>query len=215
MEKEERKLIAIDLFCGAGGMSAGFRDAGFDIIWANDSEKTFCQTYSVNHMKTRVVHGDIRKITTEEIKRDIGNKKVNIVFGGPPCQGFSHAGRRDPKDPRNSLFMDFVRVVEGLQPEFFVMENVPGILTMKTQEGENVVDIILREFDKIGYRVHPPKKLLAADYGVPQKRRRVFFIGTKTDKEIKFPEPTHTKEINNSFTKRKSLRKFFSWSKND
>lgn len=104
------------------------------------------------------------------------------------------AGRRDTKDPRNSLFMEFVRIVEGIKPKFFVMENVPGILTMKTANGEIVKDIILKELERIGYKVHPPKKLLAADYGVPQKRKRVLFIGTKTSKEIKFPEPTHSKD---------------------
>jgi len=183
------KPTVIDLFCGAGGLSTGFRMAGFDVLLGIDNIPVFCETFEKNDKKS--ICRDIREISIDEIKAAIGNKKVDVVAGGPPCQGFSMAGLRDPKDPRNSLFMEFVRIVDGLKPKFFVVENVPGILTMKTAKGEKVADIIVKEFKKIGYTVHPPKKLFAADYGVPQKRKRVFFIGTNTDKTINFPEPTH------------------------
>ena len=186
-----KKRNVIDLFCGAGGLSTGFRMAGFDVILGVDNIPVFCETFEKNDHKS--ICGNIREISVEQIKKEIDNKKVDVVVGGPPCQGFSMAGRRDPKDPRNSLFMEFVRIVGGLKPEFFVMENVPGILTMKTQEGIFVKDIILKEFNKLGYRVEA-KKLLAADYGVPQKRKRVVFIGTNTNKKINFPEPTHFKK---------------------
>ena len=185
-------MKVIDLFCGAGGLSTGFKMAGFDVILGIDNIPIFCETFEKNDHKS--ICKDIRKVSIEEIKKEIGGENVDVVVGGPPCQGFSMAGRRDKKDPRNSLFMEFVRIVDGLKPKFFVMENVPGMLTMKTEGGEKVVDIILKEFKKIGYKVHPPKKLLATDFGVPQKRRRIFFIGTNTEKDITFPKPTHSKE---------------------
>ena len=184
-------MNVIDLFSGAGGLSTGFRMAGFKVILGIDSIPIFCETFEKNDHKS--ICGDIREISIEQIKKTIENKNVDVVVGGPPCQGFSMAGRRDQKDPRNSLFMEFIRIVEGLKPKFFVMENVPGILTMKTGEGFLVKDIILKEFKRIGYKVEA-KKLLAADYGVPQKRKRVIFIGTNTNKKINFPEPTHFKK---------------------
>lgn len=184
-------MNVIDLFSGAGGLSTGFRMAGFNVILGIDNIPIFCETFEKNDHKS--ICKDIRKVSIEEIKREIGNKKVDVVVGGPPCQGFSMAGRRDSKDPRNSLFMEFVRIVEELKPKFFVMENVLGILTMKTTENKFVKDIIFSEFKRIGYDVKA-QKLLASDYGVPQKRRRVIFIGTKTGKKITFPQPTHSKE---------------------
>lgn len=185
-------MNVIDLFSGAGGLSTGFRMAGFKVILGIDNIPIFCETFEKNDHKS--ICKDIRKVSVDEIKKSIGDKKVDVIVGGPPCQGFSAAGRRDSKDPRNSLFMEFVRIVDGIKPKFFVMENVPGILTMKTEKGRLVKDIIIEEFEKIGYKVHPPKKLLAADFGVPQKRKRIFFIGTNTNKKINFPKPTHSKE---------------------
>lgn len=197
-DNNHTELNFIDLFSGAGGFSAGFELAGFRALWANDFISKFCETYKANHPHTIVREGDITKISVSSIKKDIGKRKVNLVIGGPPCQGFSHAGLRDPKDPRNSLFMDFVRIVEGLKPDYFVMENVPGLLTMTTSEGKKVVDIIEHEFKKIKYKLKW-KKLIAADYGVPQKRKRVIFIGTKDSARnhlsITFPTPTHKEEI--------------------
>lgn len=185
----DKKLKVVDLFCGAGGLSTGFRMAGFDVILGIDSIPSFCETFEKNDHKS--ICGDIRQISVEQVKEAIGDVKVDVVVGGPPCQGFSMAGRRDTKDPRNSLFMEFVRMVNGLKPKFFVMENVPGILTMKTESGQLVKDIIFDEYKKIGYNVEV-KKLVAADFGVPQKRKRVFFIGTNQNVPITFPNPTHT-----------------------
>lgn len=190
MVKNIRPTV-VDLFCGAGGLSTGFRMAGFDVILGIDSIPVFCETFEKNDHKS--ICGDIRDTSVEQIKAAIRNRSVDVVVGGPPCQGFSMAGKRDTKDPRNSLFMEFVRIVAGLKPKFFVMENVLGILTMKTEKGEFVKDIIMKEYNKIGYKVEV-KKLHAADYGVPQKRKRVIFIGTKTGKKIKFPEPSHSKQ---------------------
>ena len=190
-----KKPTTVDLFAGAGGLTEGFKQAGFETIAANEIMPDYSETFKLNHPDAKIFTGDIRNITVEEFKKvcGINGKKVDVVIGGPPCQGFSMAGLRDPKDPRNSLFMEYIRFVDGLKPKYFVMENVPGILTMKTAKGEKVIDLIENEFKRIGYKVKR-KKLHAADYGVPQKRKRVVFIGTNTGKEITYPEPTHAEE---------------------
>lgn len=191
--KKEGKLLVIDLFCGAGGLSEGFKMAGFHILAANEIEPVFCETYEKNHPETKLFRGDIRNITVEEFKKKCGidGIKVDAIIGGPPCQGFSMAGKRDSGDPRNSLFKDFVRFVRELKPKFFVMENVKGILSSKTHSGEKVKDIIVEEFYNLGYEVYEPTILNAAGYGVPQKRERVFFIGHLPGYDFKFPSPTH------------------------
>ena len=188
-----KKLTVIDLFAGAGGLSTGIESTGFfKVIYANEYIDKFCQTYIKNHPDTKVECKDIRQVKLDEVKKLIDNQTVDVIVGGAPCQGFSMAGRRDKKDPRNSLFMDFVRFVKYFEPKYLVIENVGGILTMKNDKNELVKDIIIEEFKKIGYNVEY-KKLLASNYGVPQNRRRVFFIGTKRKQEIIFPEPTHNK----------------------
>ena len=188
-----KKLKVIDLFAGAGGFSTGFESTDlFKVIYANEYIDKFCQTYIQNHKDTEVQCKDIRQVKLDEVKKLIDNQTVDVIIGGPPCQGYSMAGRRDKKDPRNSLFMDFVRFVKYFERKYFVMENVGGILTMKNANNELVKNIIMEEFKKIGYNVEY-KKLLASNYGVPQNRRRVFFIGTKRKQEIIFPEPTHNK----------------------
>ena len=191
MRQKDGKPAVVDLFCGAGGLSEGFRLAGYNVLLGLDMDKYSIETYRKNHRGAKVITEDVRKISAEYIGRMIGNAKVDVIVGGPPCQGFSVAGERDPKDPRNSLFMEFIRIVGGLRPEWVIMENVPGILTMRTEAGELVKDILTREFERIGYRVDY-RILMAADYGVPQKRRRVFFMSTRTNKPIVFPSPTHS-----------------------
>lgn len=171
----------IDLFSGAGGMSEGFIMEGFNVLASNEIEKHFFETYKQNHCTIEnndsLILGDI---TDSIIKEKIINSKdrvnnVGLVIGGPPCQGFSAAGWRNPNDKRNQLFKDFVDVVNEVRPEGFVMENVPGILTMR--KGEAIKEII-STFEKIGYTVNLPFKLSAEEYGVPQKRKRVFIVGT-------------------------------------
>jgi DNA (cytosine-5)-methyltransferase 1 len=140
-------------------------------LWASE-------TFQRNHPGVKVFTRDITKIRSP--KSLIGNARIDGIIGGPPCQGFSLSGNRDSKDPRNSLFMDFVRFVGALTPRFFVMENVLGILSMKTKDGNHVKNIIRDEFEKIDYKlcVHV---LNAADYGVPQTRQRVFFFGLRKE----------------------------------
>lgn len=167
----------VDLFSGCGGFSLGFELAGFETMCAIEFDLWASETYAFNHPKAKVINDDIRNVKS---LKPLVKKDVDGVIGGPPCQGFSLSGSRDPKDPRNSLFMDFVRIVKELKPKFFVMENVPGILSMRTKGGDYVKNIIRSEFEKAHYKVciHI---LNAANYGVPQARERVFFIGVRSE----------------------------------
>lgn len=180
MSSNENKYKCIDLFAGCGGLSLGFEMAGFDIPLAIEIDDWAAETYEKNHPSTEVLIGDITQIT--ELDNIISKEDLPVdgIIGGPPCQGFSLSGNRDKKDPRNSLFMEFVRFVKYFKPKFFIMENVTGILSMKTKDNQLVKDIILSEYDAAGYNV-TICKLNAAEYGVPQARLRVFFIGIRKD----------------------------------
>jgi DNA (cytosine-5)-methyltransferase 1 len=207
----KNKPTVIDLFCGAGGLSKGFEMAGFEIIGGIDFDKFSMETFKKNHPKTFLLYVDdnpvnIKDIDAKDFLKFTGRDCVDVIVGGPPCQGFSMAGRRDPMDPRNSLFMEFWRFVRDLNPKWFVMENVPGILTGKTSEGKFVKDIIKNEFERIGYKIEYDK-LNSADYGVPQRRKRVIFIGTRTGKHITYPNPTHS----NRFGVDAGNRRILSW----
>lgn len=180
MNSNENEYKCIDLFAGCGGLSLGFEMAGFNIPLAIEIDEWASETYEKNHPSTEVLMGDITKIIDLENIISNNDLPVDGIIGGPPCQGFSLSGNRDKKDPRNSLFMEFVRFVKYFKPKFFVMENVTGILSMKTKENKLVKDIILSEYDAAGYNVKICK-LNAAEYGVPQKRERVFFIGIRKD----------------------------------
>jgi DNA (cytosine-5)-methyltransferase 1 len=188
------KPTVIDLFCGAGGLSKGFEMAGFEVLLGVDNNPWCMKTFAQNHPSSagNSEPVDIEKLDSETIKKKMGNRKIDVIVGGPPCQGFSVAGLRDPNDPRNSLFKHFARLVYELKPKWFVMENVSGLLIARTAKGEAVDTIIRRVFKNAGYRVKQ-FKLNSADYGVPQKRIRIFYIGTNTKKPIKAPDPTHAK----------------------
>lgn len=180
-------LNYIDLFCGSGGFSLGFDNAGFKNIFSIDIEKNFCKTYKKNFKNHHLLEKDISKFTDNEIKRIVGNKKIDVIIGGPPCQGFSIAGnigRKFIDDPRNKLFKEFVRVVKVIKPNYFVMENVARLFTHAKGKTK---DEIMSDFKKIGYNVEA-KVLNSADFGVPQIRKRVIFIGTKTNSKIIFPK---------------------------
>ncbi|WP_218970433.1 DNA cytosine methyltransferase [Cytobacillus gottheilii] len=173
MEGKDDKPVIVDLFCGAGGMSLGFKQAGYKIAFANDIEPSCIETYSFNHPelpKEYIYHEDINNII-DEIEERIRYKDVDVVIGGPPCQGFSNANRqRIIDDPRNKLYKSFVKIVENIQPKFFVMENVQGMLSVASQVQE--------DFEAIGYKLHC-EVLNAIDFGVPQNRKRVIFIGNR------------------------------------
>lgn len=180
----------VDLFAGCGGLSEGFLMNEFNLLAANEYDKNIIQTNILNHSKyTDKEHFILGDITKEETKQKIieacNGHQVDVILGGPPCQGFSYAGWRDPNDNRNQLFREFVSLVRVLRPKFFVMENVLGILTMR--QGEAIKDII-RAFGDEGYHISTPLKLNSMNYGVPQKRKRVFIIGS-LDANITFEQP--------------------------
>ena len=173
-------MNVIDLFAGCGGLSQGFEMAGYNIPIACEWDQWAADTYELNHPNTKMIRGDIKKVVSwKKVIADTGCK-IDGIIGGPSCQGFSLNGNRDPKDPRNSLFMEFARCVSEVKPAFFLMENVPGILSMKTASGDLVQNVIGSVFDSAGYSVRI-RVINAVDCGVPQSRRRVFFFGFRND----------------------------------
>ena len=172
-------LGIVDLFAGCGGLSLGFEMAGFKTLYAVEQDIAASNTYRRNFPNTPVITSDIRYLHPEELIHD----NVIGVIGGPPCQGFSYVNvQRSDTDPRNSLFVEFIRFVNYLRPMFFVMENVEGLLTTKTNNGYWVKDIIKHMTNNIGYILHC-KTLSADDYSVPQTRKRVIFIAVRKDIE--------------------------------
>ena len=146
MNSNKNEYKCIDLFAGCGGLSLGFEMAGFNIPLAIEIDEWASETYEKNHPSTEVLMGDITKIIDLENIISKDDLPIDGIIGGPPCQGFSLSGNRDKKDPRNSLFMEFVRFVKYFKPKFFVMENVTGILSMKTKDNQLAKDIILSEY---------------------------------------------------------------------
>ncbi len=207
------KYCVLDLFAGAGGFSLGFHNAGFHILGALDFDRYACETHRYNFPNTVTIEGDITSMNPKELPFE--KKRVDVVIGGPPCQGFSGIGQvkirslvkqgvwdpklgKDPRfidDPRNVLYKHFVRFIEFYKPKIFIMENVEGLFNY--QEGRLRCQI-LEDFEKLGYRVDV-QKLNAAEYGVPQKRIRVIFLGNRLQKKDcaqekipnTFPQKTH------------------------
>lgn len=167
----------IDIFCGTGGMSLGFEMAGFNSILAIDKWHDAILTYNANRPYKVGTTKDIHEFSNEDLERFKQLGKISGIIGGPPCQGFSLVGTRSKNDPRNSLYIEFTRFVEVIKPDFFVLENVPGLLSL--DKGSYKKDII-KTFSEIGYNVSY-QLLRASDYGVPQSRQRVFFVGLKRD----------------------------------
>ena len=176
----------VDLFAGCGGMSLGFEMAGFSNIAAVEMDCKAAETYGANRGGKMPIIEDIRSISPSDL--GITGYSGLTLVGGPPCQGISLAGDRDPKDPRNSLFMDFLRIADNSSFSYFVAENVKGILSMKTANGEPLTEIIISEANKCGYNTKI-WVLNAYEYGVPQSRTRVFFIGTRENRDILRPDP--------------------------
>ena len=173
----------IDLFCGCGGLSKGFEKAGFEVCLAIDIWKDAITTYNHNHKNPVAICEDIKNIDTQKLRELNKNNDIVGIIGGPPCQGYSTVGKRDITDERNYLYLEYCRIVELINPEFFVLENVKGLLTLN--DGMFKKDITER-FKKLGYNVES-KILNAADYGIPQNRQRVFFVGLK-NKNFTFPK---------------------------
>lgn len=176
LKRKTNTKTVVDLFCGAGGLSWGFQEAGFEVLAANDNLHEACETFRLNHKDTALIEGDITVPAIKTLLYDtIGKNKIDIVVGGPPCQGFSYAGKRFINDPRNFLFKEYINVVKKLNPKIIVMENVEGILT---SNGGKTFAGIQEEFKKLGYKTEA-RKLHAVMFGVPQKRKRIILIGVK------------------------------------
>ena len=165
-------MKVLDLFSGCGGLSCGFADQGFEIIAGLDHWDDALLTFSRNHPNSDAIKADLAKSMDW---RGLFSTEVDVIVGGPPCQGFSISGKRDPDDDRNSLYQAFVEAVRELAPLFFVMENVPNLQSMRKGA---FAEAIRQDFEELGYDVHS-RVLLASDFGVPQKRKRVFFIASK------------------------------------
>lgn len=189
---EKNKFNYVDLFCGVGGMSLGFEKEGFENVFSIDFDNQICNTYKKNFPKHNLIDKNIKNLTKEEIIKLVKGKKIDLIIGGTPCQGFSMAGnigRNFINDPRNHLFKEFARVVKILKPKFFIIENVARVYNHnngKTKEE------IISLFKKFGYKVNC-KILNSANYGVPQVRNRVFFIGNRLNLQNEFPKKTHDK----------------------
>lgn len=174
-----RKYNVIDLFCGCGGFSKGFEEAGYKICFGIDMWSDATVTYKENFPDAKVLTEDISKISGMDIllQTELDREEVDVIIGGPPCQGFSVSGKRLIDDERNKLYKSYVKIVEEIKPKLFVMENVPGLVRLfKGKVAEQVIE----DFTSIGYKVQ--MKILSADnYGVPQQRKRVFFVGLRVD----------------------------------
>ena len=179
----------MDLFSGAGGLSCGLEMAGLKCVLAVDINKEAIETFEANHRGVSTYVEDVSNLKGNILKEKLNGRKISLVCGGPPCQGMSTVGEGIPDDPRNFLFLQFVRIVKTIHPEFVLMENVTGLLGKKN---EKILNGVLREFKKIGYVMHV-RVLSAENYGVPQKRRRTIFIGNRMGNETKFPISTHGK----------------------
>ena len=210
---------AVDLFCGAGGCSEGLIQAGFHILFSSDISDMVEVTYKHRHEQLGLIQGkntwfersDIRDLTGDDIRKHIAAleifqnneiPEIDLMIGGPSCQGFSRAGRRDKSDPRNMLFGEYVRVINEVKPKYIVLENVEGFVDMQFMgyvgitgiaypDGSVTPDILRSELNEIGYDTLEPRILNAADYGVPQRRNRIIFMGYRRGlTPPQYPEPT-------------------------
>lgn len=191
-EKNELNLNTIDLFCGAGGLSLGFKDAGFNVLAGIDVDDAALNTYQANLGGALGLNEDLfnPEDALKDIDSKINGKKIDMVIAGPPCQGFSLTGSRDLKDTRNKLYLAVVKIVQHYNPSAFLIENVPGMATLYKGVVKNQ---IVNTFEDLGYDVSVVNKpLIAADYGVPQVRKRMFFVGFRKDLNygyFDFPKP--------------------------
>jgi len=181
-------LKCIDLFCGAGGLSKGFSDAGYDIIAGLDNNEEALITFSKNHKNSTAIDFDLSQnilMSNDSDVKQLLNEKIDVIIGGPPCQGMSIAGKRIADDPRNKLYKAYIQIITHFQPKAIVLENVPTIITLFNGK---IAKAILEDFTSLGYFVSV-NTIYASDYGIPQRRKRTFFIGIK-DSLFSFPDAT-------------------------
>jgi DNA (cytosine-5)-methyltransferase 1 len=180
----KKRLTAVSLFSGCGGFCEGIESAGFQVLSAVEKDRFACETYRFNFLETPLFEGDIRGFLhsdQEGTRQFLKAGDVDLVFGGPPCQGYSQIGTRLLDDERNFLFNEFIRVLTVLRPSVFLMENVPNILLLNKGHFKN---LILAAFREAGYANTTYVRLLASHFGVPQDRKRVFFVGFRDGYEI-------------------------------
>ncbi|MBT3642560.1 DNA cytosine methyltransferase [archaeon] len=180
------KMRVVSLFSGCGGLDMGFIKEGFSIIWANDIENNCCETYKEN-ISEKILCKNILDV-------DIGAiPNAEVVIGGPPCQGFSGLGKRDPRDIRSKLVWTYLKIIEKIKPKIFLLENVVGLKSARDEDGKEILKELIGKFKDIGYEVSY-KILNAADYGVPQRRKRIFLIGSRGGINVSFPNPSHSEK---------------------
>lgn len=182
----KKSLTFIDLFCGCGGFSYGMELAGHKCLLGVDFEKDAIESFKYNHQNAETFLGDIKKLTNRKLDFLLKGKRIDMVIGGPPCQGFSTVGKGQADDDRNALFKEFVRVVRFLEPKVVMFENVTGMLAKKN---DKVLKAIFKAFEDLGYSMDA-RVMAAEEYGAPEKRRRAIIVGTKKW-EFEFPKTTH------------------------
>jgi DNA (cytosine-5)-methyltransferase 1 len=181
-------MASVSVFSGGGGLDLGLSLAGFDISYASDEEKYYCDTLNLNFPGRFVDVKDIKDINDKSICEVIGEAHIELLSGGSPCQSFSILGKRKSfDDERGQLVFEFIRLIEELAPNVFIFENVPGILTLNKG---NDWELLLSRFESTGYKIYQ-KVLNAADFGIPQIRKRLFVIGFRKAINFDFPSPTH------------------------
>lgn len=176
-------IQTVSLFSGGGGLDLGFQREGYEVIWANDVEKNAAATYRRN-LGSHILCADINTVPLSALP------PCSVVIGGPPCQSFSLAGNRNTEDARGRLVWKYLEVIDTLRPRAFVFENVTGLLSAKNARGERIIENLFLAFERIGYRLSW-KVLNAADYGVPQRRKRLFLVGLRGNETFAFPAATH------------------------
>lgn len=176
-------IKVVSLFSGGGGLDLGFTQAGYDIIWAIDNNENAVKTYKKN-IGEHIICEDITKISLNSIP------KADLIIGGPPCQSFSLAGNRNVEDSRGQLVWRYINIIEYVKPKAFLFENVTGLLSAKNSKGEKILELLQKTFENIGYYINT-QVVNAADYGIPQRRKRVFIVGLKSGNFV-FPSPTHS-----------------------
>jgi DNA (cytosine-5)-methyltransferase 1 len=190
-------IKAISLFSGMGGDSLGMETAGIRVIAYSENDRMAIKSHHANFPESVLLGSpsnryNLTRIPDSDFTRYRGI--VNLIFAGFPCQGFSQGGKKLPSDPRNTLFREFARVTQLVEPKYIIGENVPGLLTRQTESGEKFIDVIVQEFEQIGYRIQY-KTMLASEYGVAQDRKRLIMVGVRNDipADYEFPNPSETR----------------------
>ncbi len=193
--RKNRRPKVLDLFAGAGGLSLGFEQAGFDVFGAVEYDPVHCAVHEFNFPYCKAICRDLSELSTGELFESLDREKPDAICGGPPCQGFSTIGKRALDDPRNLLPREFIRIVRDLQPKYFLFENVPGIATGTHSQ---ILDEIVADFTDAGYTVAQPVSILSATaFGIPQTRKRLFILGARNGcRPVDYPESTHLARLN-------------------